>query len=157
MITTWKDRIATVGWDVPLRDFCWGTTLEDSFEATIEVTGQMIRRVPRGEGFKALRTTITFDGRCNAEFRMRCGRAWAAYWANVRIFQRFEANLYRRMGRLERLVVPSLLWCGEPLQHPVHIVEQILIFEFHFLSWDLFQRVCTSTDKSRFFCKVSWR
>ena len=75
----------------------------------------MVRRVPRGEGFKAVVTTITFDGRGNAEFRIRCGRAWAAHWANVRIFQRFEANLYRAMGLLERLVVPSLLWCGGSL------------------------------------------
>ena len=111
MIPAWRDRLAEVGWSIPLGDFCWGVTLDDSMKATVEVNGKVVRRIPRCEGFKALGTTITFDGRCNAEFRFRCSRAWAAYWANIKISQRFEANLYRRMGALERLVVPRLLWC----------------------------------------------
>ena len=107
--------MAAVGWEIPVRDFCWGTTLEDSIETTIEIEGQVVRRVPRNTGFKARGTVFTLDGRCNAEFQFRCGKAWAVFWADIKIFERLEANIYRRMGTLEKLVAPSLFWCGGSL------------------------------------------
>ena len=75
MITTWKNRLATAGLEIPLGDFCWGTTLEDSTEASVNIDGEVVKRVSRSVDFKALGTTFTFDGRCDADSLFRCGMA----------------------------------------------------------------------------------
>ena len=100
MITTWKIRVAPIGWEFSLGNVCWGTTLKYSIETSIETDGHVVRRVPRSSGFKARGTTFTSDGRCNAEFQFRCGRAWAVLGGKYKNLQKIRNQPLQTNGRI---------------------------------------------------------
>ena len=79
MITTWKNRLASVGWQIHLGDFCGEVYVSKFLRWSAlrwKINGKVVRRVPRSSGFKALGTTFAFDGRHSAELQFRRVLAW---------------------------------------------------------------------------------
>ena len=77
----WQQCLEEAGWHTPAKDLRYCTTLfDDQFtKSSVTYGGEVVSRVPRKVGFKALGTQITFNNRCDVELDRRIKAAWGAF------------------------------------------------------------------------------
>ena len=112
MIKALIDALEVFGWDMPLQEACWCTTLADNIPCELNVTGVTVKRELRAIGFKALGTRITLDGRCRVEIENRIDRSWAAFFSKKHLLLCHAASVVARLKLLQRLVPHTLFWCA---------------------------------------------
>ena len=112
MIKALVDALTIFGWDMPLQEACWCTTLADNISGELNITGVTVKRELRAIGFKALGTRITLDGRCRVEIENRIDRSWAAFFSKKHLLLCHAASVVARLKLLQRLVPHTLFWCA---------------------------------------------
>ncbi len=109
----WQGLLLSAGWHTPIDELKYATTASDTdFTHDIYFNGEVIKRVPRGEGFKALGTQITFVTRHDVEFERRIKAAWASFGKNSAALCCKSAPLKQRLKFLDLVVNPALFWCS---------------------------------------------
>ena len=67
MSETWFALLAEYGWETPVEDLAWCTTLEDNEAAQFEVRGKKTQRTAAQVGFKVLCTMLTLDNKMDVD------------------------------------------------------------------------------------------
>ncbi len=113
MTVEWLRLLRELGWDTPTSELTWATTLtKERFSEEIIIEGAVINQADREEGFKALGTKITLNGRNGWELKARIARAWAAFAKYADILCNQEVSLQKRIKMLTILIHGSLFWCS---------------------------------------------
>ena len=110
----WQQCLEEAGWHTLPQDLKYGSTMRDDQMTKSVVThrGEVITRVPRAEGFKALGTQITFNNRNDAELVRRIRAAWGAFHKHSDILCCRHADLGKRLRFFQKVVHPALFWCS---------------------------------------------
>jgi hypothetical protein len=113
MITEWLKLLREYGWDSPVAEMKWATTCtEAQFKGKIIIDGVEIPQAARDEGFRALGTYITFNGRNGCELSARIARAWQAFAKYANILCNREVGMEIRLKMLTILIHGALFWCS---------------------------------------------
>ena len=113
MTTEWLRFLRSYGWDTPLSELTWTTTLTKArFSRRISIQDVVICRADREVGFKALGTRVTFNGSNSLELKARMARAWRAFMKYADILCNQNSCLQRRLKMLTILINGALFWCS---------------------------------------------
>ncbi len=113
MIKKWLAILRHYGWDTPWDELTYTTTAEDEdFKKPIYFEKNILKRVSRKEGFKALGTWFTPNNRNDKELAFRRTCAWAAFRKFSPILLNKNLPIKKRLHTLERAVAKSLFWCA---------------------------------------------
>ena len=103
MTEVWLDILAEYGWETPVTELTWCSTIQDDNRAQFEIRGLPALRTSAAEGFKVLRTILTFDNKYDQEIEHRLSRANAAFYASWHLLG-CVTSLQSGGGRVDLLV-----------------------------------------------------
>ena len=82
MTEKWLDLLEEYGWETPVAELTWCSTVADNEAAQFEIRGHKALRTAAAVGFKVLGTMLTFDNKIDVEVAFRISRANNAFFAN---------------------------------------------------------------------------
>jgi len=103
MLVLWLEILETFGWDTPISELTWSSTVPDARKGTIRVADQEIKRAARGDGFKALGTLIKFNGSHRKELVSRIHKLRCSFWSHKRVLLNRSVSFTKRLLFLDQL------------------------------------------------------
>ena len=110
MTEKWLDLLAEYGWETPVSDLTWCSTVTDNERAQFEIRGQKALRTTAAVGFKVLGTMLTFDNKMDVEIEYRLSRASNTFFANWDLMGCVSVPLKTRMRIFKAVVDAPVFW-----------------------------------------------
>ena len=82
MTEKWLDLMAEYGWETPVADLAWCSTVKDNEITQFKIRGEKALRTAAAFGFKVLGTMLTFDNKFDVDIKYRLSRANNAFYVN---------------------------------------------------------------------------